>query len=188
MATLASIERQIAALQKKADTLRKAETAAAAAKVKALIAQHGLTADDLGLPGAKAKGGKAKVKLKPSGHMAAAPKRVGAAKYQDSQTGKTWTGVGKPPAWIAGAKNRYKFLIATAAASSAGDAATPQGAKKPAGVAVKKTKSPVKQPATAATAVSEATKAAPTKKSARKPKGQVSGTTAAADSATADAT
>jgi len=189
IATLASIERQIAALQKQADALRKAETAAAAAKVKALIAQHGLTADDLGLPGATAKGGgKAEVKIKPSGRKAAAPKRVGVAKYQDPQTGKTWTGVGKPPAWIAGAKNRDKYLIATVAASSGGDATTPQGAKAPAGVAVKKTKSRTKQPAKAATAGSEATKPVPTKKSARKSKGQVSGTTAAVDSATADAT
>lgn len=189
MATLASIEKQIAALQKKADALRKAETAAAAAKVKALIAQHGLTANDLGLSGATAKeGGMAKLKMKPSGRQAVAPKRVGVAKYQDPQTGKTWTGVGKPPAWIADAKSRDKFLIATAAASSAGDAATLQGVKKPADVAVTKAKSRVKQPAMAATAVSEATKPAPTKKPVRKSKGQVSGTTAAADSATADAT
>ncbi|WP_159912213.1 H-NS family nucleoid-associated regulatory protein [Pantoea sp. 18069] len=32
------------------------------------------------------------------------------AKYLDEKTGATWTGRGKPPAWIAG-KNREDFLI-----------------------------------------------------------------------------
>lgn len=186
MATLASIERQIAALQKKADALRKAETAAAAAKVKALIAQHGLTAGDLGLPGATAKGG-GKVKVKSVGRKAAGPKRVGVAKYQDPKTGKTWTGVGKPPAWIAGAKNRDKFLIATAGTSSAVKATDNQGAEKPAALPVKKAKSRVKQPVTTAPAVSEATTPAPTKKTARKPKGPESTASAAAESSSAEA-
>ncbi len=33
-----------------------------------------------------------------------------ASKYLDEKTGATWTGRGKPPAWIAG-KNREDFLI-----------------------------------------------------------------------------
>ena len=167
--------------------MRKAETAAAAAKVKALIAQHGLTADDLGMPGATTKGG-GKVKVKSVGPKAAGSKRVGIAKFQDPKTGKTWTGVGKPPAWIAGAKNRDKFLIATTAANSAGDAATAQGTKRPAAVPVKKGNSRMKQPATTAAVVSEATTPAPTGKTARKPKGPVSEANAAADSSAADAT
>jgi len=36
---------------------------------------------------------------------------VGVAKYRDPKSGKTWTGRGKPPAWIAGAKNRDAYLI-----------------------------------------------------------------------------
>ncbi len=186
MATLASIERQIAALQKKADALRKAETAAAAAKIKALVAQHGLTADDLGLPGATAKGG-GKVKVKSVGRKAAGPKRIGVAKYQDPKTGKTWTGVGKPPAWIAGAKNRDKFLIAPPASSSAVQASGNQGAEKTAALLVKKAKSRVKQPVTTAPEVSEANRPAPTRKTARKPKAQVSAANAAANSSVADA-
>ena len=33
-----------------------------------------------------------------------------AAKYRDPRTGATWTGRGKPPAWIAG-KDREQFLV-----------------------------------------------------------------------------
>lgn len=40
-----------------------------------------------------------------------APKGPVAAKYQDKESGATWTGRGKPPRWIAG-KNRDDFLIA----------------------------------------------------------------------------
>jgi len=36
---------------------------------------------------------------------------VGVPKYGDPKTGKTWTGRGKPPAWIAGVKNRDPYLI-----------------------------------------------------------------------------
>lgn len=37
-------------------------------------------------------------------------KKSAPAKYRDDATGNTWTGRGKPPAWIAG-KNREDFLI-----------------------------------------------------------------------------
>jgi DNA-binding protein H-NS len=32
-------------------------------------------------------------------------------KYRDPKTQKTWTGRGKPPAWIAGVADREPFLI-----------------------------------------------------------------------------
>jgi DNA-binding protein H-NS len=35
----------------------------------------------------------------------------GAAKYADPKTGKTWSGFGRAPGWIAGAKNRDAFLV-----------------------------------------------------------------------------
>jgi len=36
-------------------------------------------------------------------------------KYQHPKTGATWTGHGRAPAWIANAKDRTKFLIASSA-------------------------------------------------------------------------
>ncbi|WP_126223498.1 H-NS family nucleoid-associated regulatory protein [Burkholderia ambifaria] len=40
-----------------------------------------------------------------------AAKRTVPPKYRNPQTGATWTGRGLPPAWIASAKDRNKFLI-----------------------------------------------------------------------------
>lgn len=102
MTTLASLEKQIEALKKKADAIRKAEAAAAIKTVRDLIAQYGLTADDVGLGSGR---GRSKAKA------ASAPKQAGQAKYRDPTTGKTWTGHGKPPGWIAKAADRTKFLI-----------------------------------------------------------------------------
>jgi DNA-binding protein H-NS len=39
------------------------------------------------------------------------------AMYADPKTGATWSGRGRAPAWIAGTKDRSKFLIAGAGAS-----------------------------------------------------------------------
>jgi DNA-binding protein H-NS len=42
-----------------------------------------------------------------------------AAKYRDPKSGATWSGRGPAPAWLAGAKDRSKFLIAGAEESNA---------------------------------------------------------------------
>ncbi|WP_430232126.1 H-NS family nucleoid-associated regulatory protein [Paraburkholderia tropica] len=39
-----------------------------------------------------------------------APRAPVAAKYRDPDSGATWSGRGKPPAWIAG-KDRQQFLV-----------------------------------------------------------------------------
>jgi len=41
----------------------------------------------------------------------AARKGAGVPKYRDPKTGKTWTGFGKAPGWIATVRNRDKLLI-----------------------------------------------------------------------------
>ena len=115
MATLAAIRKQIADLEKQADAIRKSDTASAVAKVKDLIALHGLTIDDLGMTKAaasKASGSSgAPIKGRKRNAAKTEIKTVGVAKYIDSKTGKTWTGRGKPPNWIAGVRNRDSFLI-----------------------------------------------------------------------------
>lgn len=57
--SLAQIQAQIAKLQKEAEALRARQVAAIVAQVKTLMAEHGLTASDLGLDGAPAKASKA---------------------------------------------------------------------------------------------------------------------------------
>jgi DNA-binding protein H-NS len=84
----ALLEQQI----KQAHTL---ENADAIEKVKALVADFNLTADDIfGSAKARVKGG-AKV----------------APKFRNPLTGDTWTGRGKPPKWIQNL-DREQFLIA----------------------------------------------------------------------------
>jgi DNA-binding protein H-NS len=105
MKTYSVIKAEIAKLEKQAEAARKAEVASVVAKIRTAIAAYDLTADDLGFNRSAAKGpkaSKAKGKKKPT---------VGVAKYRDPKTGKTWTGRGKPPAWIAGAKNRDPYLM-----------------------------------------------------------------------------
>jgi DNA-binding protein H-NS len=89
LAQKAALERQIAEAQRSA-------RADAIAKVKALMAEYGLTAADL------------------AGRSPAAPKAEGvkkvAAKYRDPATGQTWTGRGLKPKWLTAALSTGKQL------------------------------------------------------------------------------
>lgn len=68
-------------------------------QVRALIREHGLTPEEIGVSASSGKG-----------RVAPAPSKV-APKYRDPQTGATWSGRGVAPKWIAG-KDRAQFLIA----------------------------------------------------------------------------
>jgi DNA-binding protein H-NS len=48
-----------------------------------------------------------------------------APKYRDPATGATWSGRGKAPAWLAGAKDRTAYLIDTATRKAAASEAAP---------------------------------------------------------------
>ncbi len=77
---------------------RQNEISAAVSKVRELVAEFGLTAQDI-FPGRASKSGNTK------------PASKVAAKYRDPATGQTWTGRGKAPKWIEG-RDRTPFLIA----------------------------------------------------------------------------
>ncbi len=104
MTSLAAIRKQIAALEAEAARITKAEMSAAIAKIKELMETFGLTAEHIGLTATRKRMGAAKksVSRKTS---------AGRAKYADPQTGKTWSGFGRAPAWIAAVKNRDDFLV-----------------------------------------------------------------------------
>lgn len=77
LAQKAAIEQQIAEAQR-------SERAEAVAKVRALMAEHGLSLADLS-------------------SKSASPKRSGAKvapKYRDAATGNTWSGRGLQPKWL----------------------------------------------------------------------------------------
>lgn len=94
---LQDLIQQREALDQKINEARKQALSSAIAQVRSLIAEHGLTAQDVFPSG---RGGKAvnanTVKVAP--------------KYRDPATGQTWTGRGKPPRWIQG-QDRAQFVI-----------------------------------------------------------------------------
>lgn len=97
-ASLKDLLQQREALEKAIADARQNEISAAVAKVRELVAEYGLTAQDV-FP---TRGGRG-ASTKPASKVA--------AKYRDPATGQTWTGRGKAPKWIDG-KDRSAFLIA----------------------------------------------------------------------------
>lgn len=96
MSRLADLIAQKEALEKEIAETRQRERVDAIDKARALIAEYGLTSQDLfGGIGAK--------KSRPSTGKVA-------AKYRDPATGAEWTGRGRAPKWLEG-RDRAKYLI-----------------------------------------------------------------------------
>lgn len=92
--------KQREALEQQISEARRRELSDAVSQVRALVAEYGLTAQDV-FPV-----GKASTRV---GRGSTAGTKV-APKYRDPATGKTWTGRGKAPKWIQN-ENREKFAI-----------------------------------------------------------------------------
>ncbi len=198
MSKLTALKKQIAALEAQAERIAKAEMSSAIAKVKDIMSEFNLTIEHLTQT---VTGERTAKKTK--------AKKASVAKYVDPKTGKTWSGFGRAPGWIAGAKNRDAFLAGKSAAAEPA-AKAPAAFKKVAAKAVKVAKKAVKPAAEKAVAVARKTtskaaapaaakkkpaakKAAPkaaAKKSAKKRATPVSaaGASTAADAATPSAT
>ncbi|WP_133611401.1 H-NS family nucleoid-associated regulatory protein [Aquabacterium commune] len=104
LAQKAALEKQAAAIERQIQDAQRSQRADVLARIKALMSQHGLTAEDLG--GKAASGPK-------KGENAG--KKV-AAKYRNPATGETWTGRGLQPKWlksaIASGRSLGEFAIA----------------------------------------------------------------------------
>ncbi|WP_322074804.1 H-NS histone family protein [Burkholderia cepacia] len=99
MATYLELKAQAEALAQQAEEARLAELDSIITAIREQIAEYGITPDQLfGRRSAAA----------PSERAPVAPK------YRDPKSGATWSGRGKAPQWIAGAKNRDRFLIQAA--------------------------------------------------------------------------
>ncbi len=140
MSKLTELKKQIAALEAKAERIAKEEMASAIAKVKDIMAEFNLTIEHL----TQAVGGRRAAKK-----AKAKAKTASVAKYADPKTGKTWSGFGRAPGWIAGAKNRDAFLVGKSAAPEAA-AKAPAAAKKVSAKAAKAVKVAKKAPKPAA--------------------------------------
>lgn len=110
--TLAQVQKQIAELQKEADSLRKTEVSGVVSRIKEAIKHYGLTAADLGLSSSRAAGVKA----------------AKAAKYTDGQ-GNSWSGRGPRPGWVKAAIAAGKTLEDLLAPGASGGSAASSGAK-----------------------------------------------------------
>jgi DNA-binding protein H-NS len=87
MSSLTDLLAQRAELEKQIENLQTTARSDAIAQIKALMADHGLSAADLA--------GKAAAKKASTG----AGKTV-AAKYRNQETGETWSGRGLKPRWL----------------------------------------------------------------------------------------
>lgn len=156
--TVPGIRKQIAALEAKAARLAEEETKASVGKVRALMNQLGVTLEHLSSAVSKKASA---VKKAIVGKKPTTTKRTSksAAKYADPKTGKTWSGFGRAPGWIAGAKNRDSFLVDKSGVKSAEAAVRAPVAKK---------KSVAKQAAKKAVAAAKKTAPAPASSAAKK--------------------
>lgn len=88
MTKLQELQAQLDKITTEIEVARKQEKAEALATIRAAMKAHGITAQEL----------------------VAIAKKPAAIKYRNQETGDTWTGRGKEPAWIKG-KDRAKFAV-----------------------------------------------------------------------------
>lgn len=117
MATLKQIQARLRKLQERAESLIADHAQAVLDDIRAMMERHGLAADDT-----ERLRRKSKRAAKPNVAIPAPVKRHEAvnraakkgklpAKYRNPETGETWSGWARPPAWIANVKDRSRFLI-----------------------------------------------------------------------------
>lgn len=97
MESYKELQEQIKSLQNKAEEVRRNELSRIIAEIREKMHEFGITVEDLR---------RVEGKLKP-GRKASAPV---APKYLDPVSGKTWSGRGKEPKWLAG-RSKNDFLI-----------------------------------------------------------------------------
>ncbi|NLP59634.1 H-NS family nucleoid-associated regulatory protein [Paraburkholderia sacchari] len=96
MASYKQLTAQLEKLHKEVAAAREKEVEQAIADIKAKIAEYDITAEELGFS---------------SQRPASARKKPLPARYKNPKTGETWSGRGRAPGWLAGVKNRDRFLI-----------------------------------------------------------------------------
>ena len=97
MQSYKSLLQQRQALDQQITQARKQEMSGAVSQVRALVAEFGLTAQDV-FPSGRGRSASSGTKVAP--------------KYRNPSSGQTWTGRGKAPLWIAN-EDREKYLIAS---------------------------------------------------------------------------
>lgn len=104
MATLEAIQARIKKLEAQAQALKAKAASGVIKQIHDLMARHEISIDDVAGFVGKASG---KTKANALG-------KADSTKYVDPQTGASWSGQGRAPAWIANASDRTAFLAAGA--------------------------------------------------------------------------
>jgi DNA-binding protein H-NS len=104
MATLEAIQERIKKLEAQAQALKAKAASGVIKQIHDLMARHEISIDDVAGFVGKASG---KTKANAVG-------KADSTKYVDPQTGASWSGRGRAPAWIANASDRTAFLAAGA--------------------------------------------------------------------------
>lgn len=97
MSTYKELLKQREQLEQQIKDARSKELSDAVEKVRALVAEFSMTAEDVFPPARGKRPGSTGSKVAP--------------KYKNPETGDTWTGRGKAPKWIAAVDDREKFAI-----------------------------------------------------------------------------
>lgn len=97
MSTYKELLKQREQLEQQIKDARSKELSDAVEKVRALVSEFSMTAEDV-FPPAR-------------GKRPGTPGNKVAPKYKNPETGDTWTGRGKAPKWIASVDDREKFAI-----------------------------------------------------------------------------
>lgn len=113
--TLPQLQKQIAALQRQADAIKKKESKGVVARIKDAIVFYQLTPADLGFAAArKAAAGPAKAAKAPAVRKGRGRKAAGKIRFRDG-AGNAWTGHGRRPKWfvdaLAAGKSREDMAV-----------------------------------------------------------------------------
>jgi DNA-binding protein H-NS len=117
LATFKQIKAKLRRLQSQTGTLVSDRAHAVKDEIRDMMTRHGLSAEDIAQLGEKRRrNARTQVAFPaPAGRretMSRLAKRGKLpAKYRNPETGETWSGWARPPAWIAGVTDRSKFLI-----------------------------------------------------------------------------
>lgn len=106
--TYAQLKKQIEALTKEAEALKKEERDGVISRIKEAIEAYDLTAADLGLAPARSRTGRNPGR-KSAARKTRKPGGSSAVRYRDTE-GNTWGGRGPRPAWLRNALQAGKTL------------------------------------------------------------------------------
>jgi DNA-binding protein H-NS len=113
MATLEAIQRKIERLRAEAEKAAAKQSSAVVERIRGIMEKHGLTVADIAAHLGEKSGKRAATRGAPRSAPRGATQGNGKLppKYLNPATGETWSGHARPPRWIAGVKDRTRFLI-----------------------------------------------------------------------------